>query len=345
MALEALDIGAGDEVIVPILTWVATATAVLNVNAVPIFVDVEPETGCIDATQVEASVTQRTKAILAVHLHCTMANVEALAAIASRNNIWLVEDCAQAHGATWLSQRAGTFGVLGAFSMQQSKILTAGEGGAVITRDAALYERLQQLRADSRVYSSSVPEHGAMYLVPSGNVMGTNYCLSEVQAAILLEGLDRLDDESIIRERRAAFLDRELGRIPGVVPLRVPPQVTRRAVYEYGVRIDPDHFGGKTAEVVAKSLQRELAFAIYPTDLPLHLNPLYAPLSKKRYRIDESHMARLDLRGRQYPAAERFWSEFVAFHHSVLLTDREETIGAIVDAFETVRANLAAGDT
>jgi L-glutamine:2-deoxy-scyllo-inosose/3-amino-2,3-dideoxy-scyllo-inosose aminotransferase len=342
LALEALDLGPGDEVIVPVLTWVATATAVLNVNAIPVFVDIDVETGCINPSAVEKAITPQTKAIIAVHLHCTMADVDALTAIASRHGVYLVEDCAQSHGSTWLGKRAGTFGILGAFSMQQSKVLTAGEGGAVIARDPKLYERLQLLRADARMYSPTVPALGDMYLVPAGEVMGTNYCLSELQAAVLLEGLGRLDTELELRERRAVLLDAKLGTIHGVTPLRLPPQLTRRTVYEYGVRISPRHFGGHSSADVAQELTRKLGFPLYPTDRPLHVSPLYRPLTKKRYRLSDEHVRRLAVDTSQFPAADQFWREFVAFHHGALLTEDERIVDRIVAAYEEVQANLSA---
>lgn len=225
IALEALGVGAGDEVIVPVLTWVATATAVLNVNAVPVFVDVDPETGCLDPRALSAAVTARTRAVIVVHLHCRMADMDEIGALATQHGLPVIEDCAQAHGARWAGRPAGSLGDVGAFSMQQGKVLTCGEGGAVVTKDAALYDRLQQLRADARRYPAAEPDIGYPYLVEAGEVMGTNHCLAELPAALLLDQLERLPQQLLQRARAAELLDTELAGVAGVRPTAWPARL------------------------------------------------------------------------------------------------------------------------
>ncbi|MFN2485890.1 MAG: DegT/DnrJ/EryC1/StrS family aminotransferase, partial [Acidimicrobiia bacterium] len=146
LALEALDIGVGDEVIVPGLTWQATAGAVLDVNAIPILVDVEPETYCIDPGAVEAAFGPRTRAVIAVHLYNSIANLERLSAICRDRGLALIEDCAHSHGSTWKGKGVGSVGEIGCFSFQSSKSLTCGEGGFCSTNRDDLALRLDSLR-------------------------------------------------------------------------------------------------------------------------------------------------------------------------------------------------------
>ena len=146
LALEACGIGLGDEVIVPGLTWQATAAAVLDVNAVPILVDVVEDTWCMDPQRVQEAITARTKAIIPVHLYGSFVDMDAIMAIARQHALRVIEDCAHKHGGEWNGQKAGSIGDIGSFSFQLSKLMTAGEGGALTTSDPVLYERLDALR-------------------------------------------------------------------------------------------------------------------------------------------------------------------------------------------------------
>ncbi|MBI2755868.1 MAG: DegT/DnrJ/EryC1/StrS family aminotransferase [Chloroflexi bacterium] len=336
LALEALGIGAGDEVIVPVLTWVATATAVLNVNAIPVFVDVDPDTGCLRAEDLEAAITDRTKAVIVVHLHCRMADMDAIMAVAKARGLRVVEDCAQAHGARWRGTMAGAFGDIGAFSMQQGKVLTAGEGGAVVTHDAGLYERLQQLRADGCRYPDVAPAPGEPYLVDAGDIMGTNGCLGELQAALLLDQLDRLEPWLETRAASAAFLDGELARIPGVRPLARSPHLQRPSIFEYAVRRIPDAFGAKSTAVVRAALQAELGVRVHEPDRPLHQNVLYCPETKERYRWIAAQAR--PAAGTRFPAAEELYANLILLPHRVLLADRA-ALHHVVEAFAKVAAH------
>ncbi len=189
VALESLDVGAGDEVVVPAMTWVAPATSVLRAGALPVLADVDPETGCVTADTIRAAMSERTKAIIVVHLGCTVADLDGILALAAETGVKVIEDCAQAHGARWRGQPVGTHGDVGAFSFQAGKVLAAGEGGAVVTSDPDIYRRAQQLRADSRRYPDADAGPGEMELVEQGDVLGANYCMSELAAAVLLDQL------------------------------------------------------------------------------------------------------------------------------------------------------------
>ena len=179
LALEALDVGAGDEVIVPGLTWQATAAAALDINAVPILADVEPGTFCIDPAEVERLITARTRAIIVVHLYGSLADMDRILEIGARRGIPVIEDCAHAHGSRWRDRGTGSWGALGCFSFQLFKTLTAGEGGFVSTSDPKLREELYSLRNCGRRRRGSLAENWRP--IQSGN-----YRMTEFQAAVLL---------------------------------------------------------------------------------------------------------------------------------------------------------------
>ena len=146
MALEACGIGVGDEVILPGLTWQATAATIVDVNATPILVDVCEDTWCIDPKEIEKAITPRTKAIIPVHLYGSFADMDEVMRIAKEHNLFVIEDCAHKHGGEWNGKKAGSIGDIGSFSYQLSKHLTAGEGGTVTTNNFELYEKLDALR-------------------------------------------------------------------------------------------------------------------------------------------------------------------------------------------------------
>lgn len=338
LALEALGVGDGDhdEVVVPVLTWVATATAVLNAHAAPVFADVDPATGCVSADTLADAITPRTRALVVVHLHCRMVDMDDVMALARRHDLPVVEDCAQAHGARWRGRGAGSLGDVGAFSMQQGKVLTAGEGGAVVTGDPRLYDRLQQLRTDSRRYSEVEPRHGHPALVDAGGVMGGNFCLSELQAALLLDQLDRLEQQVELRAAAAAFLDQELAKLPGLAPLARPQGLERPSVFEYAVRRDPAAFAGHPTSRLCTALEAELGVRVMQTDRPLHENVLYCPETKERYRWLRGRGR--PPRGTRFAAAESLYANLILLPHRVLLADRGR-LELVVEAFAKVAAH------
>ena len=175
-ALKAIDIRPGDEVIVPAYTWEGTVGPVLLLNAVPVFVDVDPDTYCLDAKLIEQAITPKTKAILPVHLGMRFADLDEIMAIAARHNLKVVEDCAHAHGGMWRGKGAGSTGDLGAFSFQSSKLITSGEGGAVITNNLEYFERVQSYINTGRASVTDQFHH---------RLIGFNYRLGEFQAAVL----------------------------------------------------------------------------------------------------------------------------------------------------------------
>ncbi len=263
LCLRALGIEPGDEVIVPALTWVATATAVLEANAVPVMVDVDPHTYCIDPSAVRAAITPRTVAIIPVHLYSCMANLDDLRAIAEKSSLAIVEDCAHAHGARWRGKSAGAHGALGTFSFQKSKPMTAGEGGAVISNDKALLDSIYSQRNCGR----RSPTRGAP-------VIGGNHRMTEWQSAVLLGQLARLDARIELRERAIARLRSGIEGLRGVSVLADQYEVTTRPMYRLAFHYDEGEVGIPLRQFV-EAVRAEGA-PIEPTYRPVYANPLWA---------------------------------------------------------------------
>ena len=338
VALEALDIGPGDEVIVPVMTWVATASAVLRVGALPVLVDVDPETGCLTPETIRSGLSPKTKATIVVHLACTVADIDGILDLTREAGISLVEDCAQAHGARWRGRPVGTFGAMGAFSFQAGKVLAAGEGGAVITSDERLCRRAVQLRADSRRYVDGEPTAGEMDLVEEGEVMGSNYAMSELSAAVLLDQLRRLDAQHRRRETIARELERGLEELGDFGPIPMPKEADQRSIYEYGIRFRPGTFGSVTASRVAEAISAELGMPWWPPDLPLYRSVMLRPQTKRRFAAVWTDEGRRQALGRQYPGSERYRDTTLLFHHKALLGDSHD-VESIITALDKVRAH------
>ncbi len=314
LALEALEIGVGDEVIVPGLTWQATAAAVLDVNAEPVLVDVEADTYCIDPAAVEAAITPRTKAVIAVHLYNCLADLDRLATLTSENGIHLIEDCAHSHGSAWRGRGVGSHGAIGCFSFQSTKSLTAGEGGFCTTNSDALRARLETLRSCGRRPDSATQDWRPMQ---SGN-----YRLSELQAALLLTQFKRFPTQLATREANASKLDDAIAAIPGATPMRCPPEVSRRGLYAYVFRYEAAAFSEMPVQVFRSLLAAELAIPVDSTYEPLNKSPLYQPRTKPRHRLDDEYWARIDPTRFDLPIAERAHiDEAVVIPHEVLLND------------------------
>lgn len=338
LALLALNVGPGDEVLVPGLTWVACASAVLGIGAVPILVDVDRDNLAMSPSDAKAAITTRTRAILIVHPFCTLAAIDEFLALSSATGIPLIEDCSQAHGATWKHQRVGTFGDVGCFSMQQSKVLTSGEGGAVITKDRRLFERIEQLRSDGRMFASTEARIGRLELLEVGEVQGRNLCLSEFQAALLLDRLQHLDAENEHRAARARTLDRMLAGIEGVTTLSVPPEVTSRTYYNLVMRIEPDRFCGHNVDTVARALSEELNTSVNPVYRAMNRHPLYQPLKSPRGDLSRSEWLRRDPARFSTPNAEWIRATCLSLTHPVLL-DEDAGMDDIVRAIIKVQAS------
>lgn len=248
LALQAAGIGAGDEVIVPAYTWEGTAAAVLFAGAAPIFVDVDPDTYCLAPDLVEQAITARTRAIIPVHLGFRFADMDRLMGIAARHNLFVLEDCAHAHGGRWREQGAGSIGHAGSFSFQTSKLMTAGEGGIVITSDIDLADQVIRLANCGR------PPRRETRGEP---MLGHNYRLTEFQAAVLLAQLERLDEQTALRERNTRRLEEGLRQIAGLTLLPRDERITRQASYHYVFKFHSDQFDGLHRNAFVAALKAE----------------------------------------------------------------------------------------
>jgi dTDP-4-amino-4,6-dideoxygalactose transaminase len=222
--LKAIQIRPGDEVIVPAYTWEGTVGPVLLLNAVPVFVDIDPETYCLDAKLIEAAITPKTKAILPVHLGMRFADMDEILRIAKKHNLKVIEDCAHAHGAQWNGKGAGSMGDLGAFSFQSSKLITSGEGGAVISNTLECMELVQSYINAGRASLTDQFHH---------RIIGYNHRLSELQAAVLEPQLDRLPAQAAVRAKNVKHFESRLQTTPGIRLLKPDPRITRLAPYGY----------------------------------------------------------------------------------------------------------------
>jgi dTDP-4-amino-4,6-dideoxygalactose transaminase len=248
VALRALGIGCGDEVIVPPYTFIATASSVLAVSATPVFVDIEPNSLNIDPTKIEAAITSRTKAIIPVHIAGCPANMDGVLAVAQKHGLTVIEDAAQAHAAEWSGRKVGALGLCGTFSFQASKNLNSGEGGIIITNDEATADKLWSVHNVGRTKSGRWYEH---------HILGGNFRMTEWQAAILLTQLTRLPEQTARRSENAAYLTQRLAGTSGIMTLTTDPRVTQHAYHLYAFRYDPAGFGGRTVEEFLTALNAE----------------------------------------------------------------------------------------
>jgi perosamine synthetase len=212
MGLHALDIGLGDEVIMADTNWVATAAPIVHLGAQPVFVDILPDTWCLDPEQVEAAITMKTKAIVAVHLYGNLCDMDALLEIGERHDIPVIEDAAEAIGSQWRGQRAGSLGRFGVFSFHGTKTLTTGEGGMFVTNDSQLFEQVLTLSNHGRARGEPRqfwPER-----------VGFKYKMSNIQAAIGCAQLERIED--LIREKRDTFL--RYSKLFSSLPVHMNPE-------------------------------------------------------------------------------------------------------------------------
>jgi dTDP-4-amino-4,6-dideoxygalactose transaminase len=334
VALEALGIGWGDEVIVPALTFSATPYAAMAAGALPVFCDVDPGTLTIDPDQVEAAVTPRTRAVMPVHLGHQMADMDRIMEVARRHSLAVVEDCAHAHGQRWRGRGAGSIGEFGSFSHQSYKLLTAGEGGSLLSGDERLARRAHSLIDCGRPKDAEEKEY----------TFGANYRLSELQAALLLVALERFGGQQAERAALAARFQELAAGIPGVRLLPPDERITRWSFYRYVLLVEPEAFAGATNDLVCDALEAEGvgAWVGYP---PMSRYDLFQP-SLSRLPVAVEHAERLDPASMSFPVAER-----LALRQTVYLDENVFRAGpqGVEDAVEALAkvqrhaAELSAG--
>jgi len=265
MGIRSMDLGIGDEIIVPAYTYVASATCVLQNNLVPVFVDIDPDTYNIDPDRIEEALTKRTRAIMVVHFGGQPADMDRIMAIAKKHNLAVIEDAAHAHGCAWKGKPAGSFGLFSSFSFQAAKNMTAGEGGIICTADHKLATECESMMWSGRRVGRPWYEF---------HRLGWNYRLTELQAAILRCQLKRLAKHNQLRMKNANYLSRQLEQIDGIRPLVQDPRTTINGYHIYMFRYD-EKITGLTREKFIRALAAEGIPAVSGYTFPLYRNPMF----------------------------------------------------------------------
>jgi perosamine synthetase len=332
-SIAALGVGPGDEVIVSPYTFIATVNAVILQYALPIFVDTDPETFQIDARKVEAAITDRTTAILPVHLGGNVADLDTILAVAGKHKLPVVEDACQSHLAEWKGRKVGTWGSTGCFSFQVSKNLPSGEGGAILTADAELAERCYAFHNNCR--ARTVTGYNFAYL----GGRGANLRMTEFQGALLQSQMVRIEKNQKTREENAAYLTSQLKEVPGVRPAAMYPGCTRNAYHLYMFRYDSAAFSGLPR---AKFLEALSAEGIPCMGGYGQLNKqefLTAALASKGYKRNYPKSVLDGWAERTHcPANDKLCEEAVWFTQAMFLGPRSD-MDQIADAVRKVHAN------
>ncbi|MGC8759693.1 MAG: DegT/DnrJ/EryC1/StrS family aminotransferase [Bryobacteraceae bacterium] len=325
-ALMAADVRFGDEVIVPAYTWDGTATAVLAMGAVPVFADVDPDTYCLDVESARRLITERTRAIIPVHLAMRFADMDRLMELARAHGLKVIEDCAHAHGGAWRGRGAGSIGDIGSFSLQESKLMTAGEGGLLTTNSLEYYEALQTVINCGR--ASLTDRYGK-------RLLGLNYRMTNLQVALLFGQLERLPELRERRARNAALLESLIGGLPAVRLLPPQPEMTLPTMYCYVFQYRPapgrpaPHRDLFVAAVEAEGVPCDGRFyeAVYRSDL------FYAtPENCAQLRSDYSHC--------RCPVAERAAYEEAVWLFQFCFLGDDGDVRDMARAIEKVCTNL-----
>lgn len=328
VAIAALGIGPGDEVILPDFTFIATASAVLAAGAMPVMVDCTPDTYCIDPALAEAAITSHTKAIIAVHMAGHPADLDALLGICRSHHLALIEDSAHAHGSEWRGRRVGAIGDVGTFSFQASKLLTAGEGGMILTNDSDLERRLRSIHDCGRLPGEWFYSHF---------VNGSNYRLSEWQGAVLRCQLGRAEGQRAIRSRNATFLDGELPKIQGLTPQKEDARCTCNGHYAYIFHYDRMAFDGLPIHRFIEALNAEgvPTQASYP---PLHELDVFQSGEFRKRLSGTQAGADFAFLGAEFPNTTRAAYETVWLPQPLLLGSLDD-MHLVLDAIRKIQLN------
>ncbi|RJX18369.1 MAG: LegC family aminotransferase [Desulforudis sp.] len=303
LALRLLGIGPGDEVIVPALTFIATANPVMYAGATPVVVDVDPLTWNIDPDGVERAVTGRTRAVIPVHLYGNPADMSRLMDIARRHGLYVIEDAAEALGATYNGQHVGTFGDIGIFSFNGNKVITTGGGGMLVTNDPDLAARARLLVNQGRRSDAMEYEHLEI---------GYNFRLTNIQAALGLAQMERLEQFLNTKRRNAALYRKLLRDVPGLEWQQELPE-GRSSWWMFSILVDTGVFN-RNRQAVAEGL-RAAGIQVRPLFLPLSQQPAYAGYGIKTCPVAES----LHRRGLNLPSASFLTEEDVRYVCQILL--------------------------
>jgi len=322
IALKAVGVKPADEVIVPAFTFVATASSVLSIGAVPVFADIEPETYMIDPSSIERVITPKTKAIIPVHIGGGPADLDRIIRIAKEHGLRVIEDAAQAHGAEWDGKRIGGMGDIATWSFQSSKNLTAGEGGALSTNNEEIGEDAWSIMNCGRRKDRQWYEHF---------VLGSNFRLTEFQAAILLKQLTRVEGQMKTRDKNADYLTKRLKEVEGILPVTTYARTTRHAHHLFIMRYDKSAFGGVQKEKFVKAVNKEGIPLAPGYTIPLHELPAIRNYSLPYVKLDYSTT--------RLPVTEHACKEEGMWLHQSVLLGTKKDMDDIVEALLKVKRN------
>jgi 3-amino-5-hydroxybenzoate synthase len=326
-ALFALGIGLGDEVIVSDYTFFASASAVIANNAVPIFCDVNPETFVMDVDKLDDLITDRTKAVIPVHLGGNPVEIDWLMEIAEKNNLYVVEDCAHAHGSTYKGKKLGNWGDAGTFSFQASKVLTCGEGGAIICNSSELAEKIYSFIDCGRKKGRGSYEHFSY---------GTNYRMTEYQAAILLTQMERFNEQHKLRNKNARYLTQRLNEIDGLRVMLPTDGTSELGWYVFPFVYNPSKFG-EISKIEFKKMLQEQGIPCVDNYPPLHTLTCFKEI-KLKSGIDYStaNWGGAKSKNRYFPIVSDIYSRSIEFPQEVLLASAKQ-LDSIVEFIKSLQ--------
>ena len=335
-ALHGLDVQAGDEVIVPPYTFIATVNAVLAKSALPVFVDTDARTFQMDASKIEAAVTERTVAVIPVHIAGAPPNLDKVMEVGRRRKLKVLEDAAQAHLGEWRGRKLGTLADAGTFSFQASKNLNAGEGGAVVSSNSDFIERCYAY------HTNSSPRKGSQV----SPAQGVNLRLTEFQATLLTTQMDRLEAQAKMRDANAAYLTQLLSEIPGITPAMLEDGCTRSAWHLYMFRYEAAQFSGLPRARFLAALGAE-GVPCSSGYGPLNKQPFLENVLRGRgyQRLFSAERLRRWRERNECPVNDKLCGEAVWFTQTMLLGGRTdmEQIAAAISKIRIHSAELAKG--
>lgn len=328
LSLKVGGIKPGDEVLVPAITFVASATAIVSVGAIPVFVDVDPETCQISAEAIKAAITPKTRGIIIVHYSGYMADLDAILPIATEHNLIVVEDCAHAQGSAWRGKKAGSWGTLGSFSFQHSKSLSSGEGGIVITSNEELYEKAILLMNLGRRQGQRHYNH---------YISASNWRLGGLQAALLLSQFGKFPREAEERHKNVTFFTDELNKIPGVKALKKDDRITQKGCYFLLIDFDEKEFGCSRQKFVEALNAEGVRRVFCGYERPLYKEPAFLEENLRPLLHESIHIP--DYAGMNLPNAERWASRQVTLLHLYFLGDSTNA-KLVLEAIHKVKENV-----
>jgi len=343
MALAAVDVGPGDEVITSAFTFLASASCALHQNAIPVFVDIDPRTYNMDPGKLEAAINERTKAIIPVHIQGLPADMDPIMEIARKHGLFVIEDACQAHGATYKGKMVGTIGDIGTFSLNNYKNLPGGEGGLFITDDEVFLKKGMLIRC----FGDEIDEvsHRRVY---NASILGYMYRNQELPAALARAQLMHLDERNNTRIENANFLTQKLSNIPGLIPPYCPPDC-KHVYFFYNVRFDPKAAGvdcepRRFRIAVEKALYKEGALVGQWQTMPVPAQDIFQSKlgyggSSYPWALNEAKGIKYEYNVDDYPVARELCDTYTIVH-GIHAPNGPRLMEKIIEAFHKVFANL-----